>query len=101
MNKIERETIFAFILGEVAMAGNTASTGTELILHGHVIAKRENGRLLATLAGFPSKLTRQRLNCLMAAQGFARKFWQEDGHQYFGDSKLFRSIMADEWVVIA
>ena len=38
---------------------------TELILHGHVIARRRNGQLFVTLAGWPTVTTKSRLNALL------------------------------------
>ena len=102
MGTAERETIFAFLLREVAAGpANTMSTGAELVVHGTTIAKREGDRIFLTLAGFPSKLTRKRLNTLLDAMGSPKKFWQEQGRQYFGNpTGYFQNVEADQWVVI-
>jgi hypothetical protein len=101
MRKVEEEVCTAFVLGESKTMGNTTSTGDTLSLHGNVIAKRENGRIYATLAGWPTPATRSRLNALCNIMGFRRGFWQEQGHQYFGArASYFHSIEPDQWVVL-
>lgn len=102
MGKAERETVYSFILREKASGpGNTMSTGDTLVLHGSIIAKRVNDRIMLTLAGFPSMLTRQRLNTMLNCIGSPKRFWQENGQQYFGvRDGFFQPIADDQWVSI-
>ena len=64
---------------------------TELILHGHVIARRRNGQLFVTLAGWPTPTTKSRLNALMIECHRSIRFFQRDHEQYLG------SLIGDSW----
>ena len=57
---------------------------TELILHGHIIARRRNGQLFVTLAGHPTITTKSRLNALMKECSRSVRFFQRDHEQYIG-----------------
>ena len=64
---------------------------TELILHGHIIARRRNGQLFVTLAGWPTVTTKSRLNALMAECHRSIRFFQRDYEQYLGN------VIGDQW----
>ena len=64
---------------------------TELILHGHVIARRRNGQLFVTLAGWPTPTTKSRLNALFAEYNKSIRFFQQDFEQYLG------SFVGHQW----
>jgi hypothetical protein len=64
---------------------------TELILHGSIIARRRNGQLFVTLAGYPTSTTKSRLNALMEECNRSIRFFQRDHEQYLG------SFIGDRW----
>jgi hypothetical protein len=97
MRKVTRETVTAFVNGTTKSTSNTVSTGTELILHGNVIARKDgNGGITATLASWPTPTTKERLNGLCELLGLGRMFYQKRGEQFFGDAP----IESDEWVTL-
>jgi hypothetical protein len=97
MRKVTRETVIAFVNGTARTVSNTCSTGTELILHGNVIARKdENGGITATLASWPTPTTKERLNGLCELLGLGRMFYQKRGEQFFGDAP----IESDAWVTL-
>tara|TARA_R110000823_G_scaffold207163_1_gene337830 strand:- start:59 stop:475 length:417 start_codon:yes stop_codon:yes gene_type:complete len=67
---------------------------TELILHGHIIARQHNSQLFITLAGWPTTTTKSRLNALMAECHQSPRiirFFQQDDEQYLGN------VIGDRW----
>ena len=64
---------------------------TELILHGNIIARRRNGQLFVTLAGWPTPTTKSRLNALLVECDRKIVFFQKDREQYLG------SYVGDCW----
>ena len=57
----------AFAVGRPAAAGNTATDGQVILLHGHKIAERRDDHLWISLAGWNTMLTRERLNAVLTA----------------------------------
>ena len=92
MRKVTIETAKAFLAGTKRTVGNTATDGTTLTLHGNVIARKESdGRIVATLAGWPTVTTRERLNGLCELMGLGRPFHQKRRAQFFGLSEICSS----------
>lgn len=88
MRKITNEVVSAFLAGKKKTSGNTATDGTILTLHGNLIAERmPDGSIYATLAGWPTVTTRERLNGLSELLGVSR-FSQLKHVQYFGDKPI-------------
>ena len=89
MRKITEKTISAFLAGKKAMVGNTTTDGVVLLLHGNRIAERmPNGSIMATLAGWGSPTTRERLNGLCELLGLGRLFRQSKNVQHFRDKPI-------------
>ena len=68
MRKITKQAVIAFEGDRSFLSGNTQvrkNNGvTELLLHGHTIAKKEDGDLWINLCGWNTPTTRERLNGL-------------------------------------
>ena len=67
---------------------------TELLLHGNVIARRRNGQLFVTLAGWPTITTKSRLNALIEECHQSPRiirFFQQNNEQYLGN------VIGDRW----
>ena len=97
MRKVTRETVEAFVAGRSRTVANTTTDGTRLLLHGNLIAeKMPDGSIYATLAGWGSPTTRERLNGLCDVLGLGRPFHQSKHVQYFGD----RPISTTETIVL-
>ena len=63
MRKVTQEIKTAFENGESKKVGNTETNGTSVFLHGNEIVRREpSGLVLATLAGWNTPTTRERVN---------------------------------------
>jgi len=63
MRKVTEEIKIAFENGESKKVGNTRTDGTSVFLHGNEIVRREpSGLVLATLAGWNTPTTRERVN---------------------------------------
>ena len=63
----------------------------EIELHGNSILRYyDNGRILASLAGYPTMLTRHRLNSLTRVY-----FWPDRGVTYFGTSFYYEKNHKD------
>jgi hypothetical protein len=80
--------VTAFLARKPAAAARTATDGTVLLLHGNRIAwHTDDGKIMATLAGWPTVTTRDRLNELarrLRSPGFS----QMNFRQYFGDKEV-------------
>jgi len=95
MRKVTKQVAEAFLQRRNRQVGNSASSGDEMLLHGNTVARRNpNGTIVATLAGWPTVTTRERLNGLSELLGLGRPFSQRKGQQYFND----QPIEADEWI---
>jgi hypothetical protein len=63
MRKVTELIKKAFEQGTSLKIGNTRTDGTSVFLHGNEIVKRENsGLVIATLAGWNTPTTRERVN---------------------------------------
>jgi len=102
MRKVEQHVCGAFVRGERAVRGNTASDGERLTLHGNVIAERDpHGIIRITLAGWPTVTTRSRLHavCQLAETGV--RVFQERGEQYIQRPNSSPDVMnPDSWYQI-
>jgi len=89
MRKVTEETVKAFLAGTTRKVGNTESTGDTLLLHNNLIAQRmPDGSIMATLAGWGSVTTRDRLNGLTELLGLGRLFHQSKHVQFFRDKPI-------------
>jgi len=83
MRKVTRATTSAFLAGKQLSMGNTVSTGNELLLHGNCIAKRVEGKILISNAGWESNTTKERLN------GLGAGIYQKNYSWYWKDGEDF------------
>lgn len=111
MRKITKQAARAFLEGRAFKSGNTAVTVEQagddqvvwLALHGNRIAQGIGGRILATLAGWPTPTTRERLNGLIRLSD-EQSATRATGHlyQHKGIQKLGgREVCPTEWFRIA
>lgn len=75
-------------------------------LHGHEIAWTDkDGVVWMTLAGYPTRTTRDRLNAILACFGSSNRFWQNNWRQYYGyvssRGDFTVEVGAHEWVPLA
>ena len=85
MRSVTEKTVKAFLSGKKRKVGHTVSTGTTLLLHNNLIAERmPDGSVYATLAGWGSRTTRERLNGLCELLGLGRPFHQCKNVQFYG-----------------
>lgn len=79
----------AFLSGRPAKAARTHTNGTTMWLHGHAIAWRKaDGTIEATLAGWGTVTTRDRLNTLSRLMGKGARFNQARHCQYFDGAEI-------------
>lgn len=93
--KVSDAATKAFLEKKTFKSKNTKSTGDELHLHGNKIAYHKDGEIHATLAGYPTMTTKERLNSLSSAVG-GERFHTKGGKHYYGD----REIKSDEHVIL-
>lgn len=67
---------------------HTASCGNSLTLHGNIIAWWHGDSIKLTLAGYPSGITRDRLNNICMLHIGAAPFHQKGRQQYFYDDPI-------------
>ena len=105
MRKITEKVVEAFIAGRKCKVGNTTTDGVVLRLHGNLIAeKRPDGAIVATLAGWPTVTTRERLNGLSELLGLGRLFCQINHGQWcglkeIGPNETVTLVEAKNWEV--
>lgn len=79
----------AFLNRETAKAARTNTDGNAIYLHGHKIAWRNpDGSISATLAGWGTVTTRDRLNTLTRLMGKGAQFSQMRHGQYFAGDEI-------------
>lgn len=89
MRKVTEKVVEAFLSGKGRTVGNTSTDGRILLLHGNRIAERmPDGSIVATLAGWPTVTTRERLNGLCVLLGLGGMFGQSKYVQYFGNKPI-------------
>lgn len=108
MKVIEREVVGAFLRGEAksrrsilpdGRPGGTVTDGQRLYLHGSLIAeRREDGSIWGTLAGYPTVVTRSRLNAVADMLPNGRHVNQRNHFQWVDDDMLLDSY---QWYQIS
>ena len=90
MRKVTKQISDAFNSGIKKTAGNTSVSVNEngdcfLYLHGNLIAKRVNGEIWVTNAGWSSSTTKERLNGLQGVSIYqAKGVWYLNGQEWDG-----------------
>ena len=90
MRKVTQQIQDAFSFGINRAVGNTTVSVNEngdcfLYLHGNLIAKRVNGELWVTNAGWKSNVTKERLNGLPSVFIYqAKGVWYLNGQEWDG-----------------
>ena len=83
MRKITEEISTAFLGSRRLYKDNTTTDGSEIRLHGNLIAYWSTDSTVAvTLAGWNSITTRERLNGLLELMGLVKRIISEDGVPY-------------------
>ena len=77
MRKVTQETVNAFLKGEKKTIGNTSTDGKSLCLHGNCIARKVDGKIYISNAGWQSVTTKERLNGLLYMLGKAGIFQKD------------------------
>ena len=67
MRKVTKDVSAAFIAGVKKSNGTTRTDGQSLFLHGNEIARKVNGRLEISLAGWVTATTCERVNGVLSA----------------------------------
>lgn len=89
MKNVTKAVVVAFIAGKGRTIANTSTDGTTLTLHGNVIARKgPDGSIVATLAGWGTATTRERLNGLCVQLGLGQLFSQRKHVQMFRDAPV-------------
>ena len=85
MRKVTNKVVDTFLAGRNGKFGNSESRDGKLLLHGNTIAEvMPDGSIMATLAGWPTVTTRERLNGLCQAIGLSEQFRQSRFVQFYG-----------------
>ena len=75
MRKVTERIKQAFEQGTSLKVGNTRTDGTSVFLHGNEIIKRdESGLVMATLAGWNTPTTRERINGITGLGIYQKNF---------------------------
>lgn len=72
MRQITRDMLKAFMERRTWQRDNTCVAGDRIYLHGNLIAERRESGLWITLAGWPTRTTRDRLNALPGVNVYQR-----------------------------
>ena len=117
MRNITKLAIRAFIEAHCFRRDNTSVVVYDtlcgrikvLYLHDNVIARqiindRKPGlwssKLRITLAGWPTAVTRERLNGLLTEMGKREGVWQHNHEQYYGTHEDNKVIDSSEWITV-
>lgn len=89
MRKISKEVCTAFLQGKSFRKGNSGAGKFALYLHDNKIARKHkivgDTVIYATLAGWPTPTTRERLNTLCSLLNIKSRFFQKGRKQFFYD----------------
>ena len=89
MRKVTSGAVYAFRNNENFSSGNTIvrheNGTTKMYLHGNMIAKKENGKVYVTNAGWFSNTTKERLNGIQGVSIHQKDYvWYLNGKQWDG-----------------
>mgnify|MGYP006967192102 FL=1 len=105
MRDIEREIVSAirgelkaFAKSNTTIAYNKNTRTYDVYLHGHRIAQinRKDGWVKLSTCGYPTNVTKSRLNCVLTALNTNKQVWRKNGVLYIGnqwDSSHFSDNM--------
>ena len=85
MRQVTLDTCQAFILGNPKTKDNTSTDGKRLFLHGNCIAKRQDGQLWLSTAGWATATTKERLNGVLSFAGTHLRVYQKQRVWYIYD----------------
>jgi len=91
MRKVTECVVKAFLNRTPKAVGNTHTDGQSLYLHGNKIAYHNGEGIYATLAGWPTVTTRDRLNGVCNLTNSPYRFSQRNHSQYFGEEEISAS----------
>ena len=91
MRKVTKNIRNAFYAGRKLTIGNTHTDGTAVWLHGNKIVERREDGVYATLAGWNTPTTRERVNGITGA-----RFHQKDFTPHLNGTP----VSATEWIKI-
>ena len=91
MRKVTEQIKKAFEQGKSKKVGNTETDGTSVFLHGNEIVRRQHGLVFATLAGWNTPTTRERVNGIANADVCQFKFEPVLNGQVIDSSDWFAS----------
>ena len=111
MRKISKLAALAFINERKFNRDNTSVRSfptisgrmTELYLHGNVIARKRDGKIHLSLAGWPTMTTRERLNTLLSELDSNVRFSQHKHEQIANreyNSQCHQPINARSWYLL-
>jgi hypothetical protein len=85
MRKVTRQAVQAFYNNVNFRSGNTTVENGKLYLHGNLIAKKENGNVYISNAGWQSNTTKERLNGLSGVHISQKNLvWYLNGKEWNG-----------------
>lgn len=102
--KVTVDTVRAFLAGTRKRSGNTRTDGSNLYLHGSVIAfktrdRNNNPVIKITLAGWATATTVNRLNGVLRMSGAPFEITREDGQPWLRNiyTTVVIPMQKDEW----
>ena len=85
MKKVTRQAVQAFYNNVNFRSGNTIVSNGKMYLHGNLIAKKENGAVYISNAGWATNTTKERLNGLSGVHINQKNFvWYLNGKEWNG-----------------
>ena len=90
----------AFLRGQKASAARTNTDGRSVWLHGNLIAERGTTKTWFSLAGWPTVITRDRVNGLLQLSGSDFRVFQKNGTQFLTNGETVRELGDSEWVSV-
>lgn len=93
MRRVSETIARAFAEGRPASSGNTTTDGSVVLLHGNRIAWRSDGVIWASLCGWPTPTTRERINAVSLACRRA-----ETGQEWPAGCKAVYQERGEQWL---
>lgn len=103
MTNTAYRSVKAFLNNEKISLGNTKTDGSNLYLHGNMIAHKENNNIIISLCGWNSHTTKDRLNELLSQTRSDLRIRSKDytpylikyGHDNDNNYKVIDSLKID------
>lgn len=100
MRKVTSRIASAFRAGKSSTEGNTHTDGLTVFLHGNAVARKHNGRLEVSWAGWPTSTTAERINGVLREYNSAFSVCRKNRKPHFSANGVLTPMNMNAWQAV-